>query len=157
MVVAMPPTTTMMARAIMEVLAVTATRSGWRVRLPWATKPVPSRASRRENRAPKPRVIGRTNAGAMKTSPKMKINAPGVARAGWPLNKAAKDKAIKMRPVMAPAPNILRANLPLVEGRSASSGVTRPALKAGSSPASSVTPMPKAEESSTMGRVTTGF
>ena len=40
----MPPAPTTMARPIMVALAVMAERDGWRVMLPWASSPVPSRA-----------------------------------------------------------------------------------------------------------------
>ncbi len=145
-----------MATPMSMVLAVMAARDGWRVRLPWARWAVPLRAKSRASRPPKKRATGLTIAGATRMRPTMNSTAPSPMRAMFCVSSAATARAMSTTPTQKPTPASRRSDRAPTDGRSASSGVTRPALMAGSSPASSVTPMPMTALPSSRPGVITG-
>ncbi len=133
-----------MAMPISIVLAVMAARDGWRDRLPWASWAVPLRAKMAASRPLKKRAMGVTSAGATRMRPTTNSAAPRPMRPNWCVDRANTARPIMTTPAQKPTPASRRSDTAPIAGRSASSGVTRPALMAGSSPASSVTPMPTA-------------
>ena len=152
----MPPTTTRIARAIMVVLAVTAVRVGWRVRLPCASMPVPWRARSSANSGPKAAAMGRISTGASSARPIRKTKAPAETSEVLPDSSASAERTISPAPAMPPSPRVRRFSTLATAGRSASTGWTRPAESAGSRPASRVMPTPETTARMTMPGVTTG-
>ena len=127
----------------MVALAVIAARVGWRVRLPCASSPVPSRAKTTAIKALKTAAIGLTRAGATSTNPIKNKNAPRAVKPVLRDNNPNTARATNIAPIIVLA-RAMCPPLSATDGRKASNGVTLLALKAGNSPASSVTPIPSA-------------
>jgi hypothetical protein len=138
-----PPAPTTIARPIIVALAVIAEREGWRVTLPCARSPVPSRARSNAMSTPRAAAKGLTRAGATNTRPSKKSRPPSTTMANWPDSNPASAPRIITAPAIAPARPARRPVWPN-PGRSASIGVTRLAPSAGISPARRVTPTPRA-------------
>ena len=129
----------------MVALAVMAERVGWRVMLPCASSPVPSRAIASATSPLSSRASGLTSAGPRNTRPRRKSRPPSATNAKTPDRSPAIARAIMTAPAIV-MPRPMRCDLSPAIGRSTSSGVTRLALNAGISPASSVTPTPSTTE-----------
>ena len=74
-----------------------------------------------------------------------------------PESSASRLTPSRAAPATKPGPVCRLNSVSASEGRSASSGVTRLALSAGSKPANTVTPMPSAIETTKMTGETTGL
>ena len=149
-----PITTTAMAIKVVE--AVMAVRLGWRLRLPSASWAVPPRAKASASRLPNSSATGLTSAGATRIRPSTNNSPPSPISAGLAESKAPIASTIMSTPLQKPNPAIRRSENSPREGRSASKGVMRLAARAGSSPASSVTPTPMTMEPTSRPGVMTG-
>ncbi len=150
-----PPAPTTIAKPIIVALAVIAARDGWRVRLPCASSPVPSRAKTSASNIPNRFAIGLTNAGATSTKPTSTNKPPSATSGKMPVSNPTTAMPIITAPTIVPT-RLMRCIVSPSDGRNASIGVTRLAFNAGNSPAKSVTPTPNTIETMNRDGSTTG-